>query len=154
MLWSYAYGCSISLHIRSVYLGYPTGSVLGFTCGYCICIYRLYESEALPGVLGNRGTRAIFSGEQGNKGLKIRRTGEHRQFLGTGNIANQDFVFGEQGHFFEGNRYPPPPPREGLESGNSRAVTIRTLGDTVRPVTASWAVTTFWHGLPFPVLIN
>ena len=67
MLWSYAYGCSISLHIRSVYVGYPTGSVLGFTCGYYI--YRLYESEALPGVLGNRGTRAIFSGEQGNKDL-------------------------------------------------------------------------------------
>ena len=29
---------------------------------------------------------------------------EHRQFSGTGNIENQDFVFGEQGHFFEGNK--------------------------------------------------
>ena len=48
-------------------------------------------------VLGNRGTRAIFSREQGNKGLKIRGTGEHRQFGGTGNIENQDFVLGEQG---------------------------------------------------------
>ena len=28
--------------------------------------------EALPGGLGNRGKRAIFSGEQGNKGLKNR----------------------------------------------------------------------------------
>ena len=54
-----------------------------------------------------RGFGAIFSGEQGNKGLNIRGTGEHRQFWGTGNIENQDFVFGEQGHFFEGNRYPP-----------------------------------------------
>ena len=26
------------------------------------------------------------------------------QFWGTGNIENQDFVFGEQGHFFEGNK--------------------------------------------------
>ena len=30
--------------------------------------------EALSGVLGNRGTRAIVSGEQGNNGLKIRGT--------------------------------------------------------------------------------
>ena len=74
-------------------------------------------NEALPGVLGNSGTRAIFSGEQGNKCLKIRETVEHRQFWGTGNIEgnieNQDFVFGEQGHFFrgeQGNRYLPPPP--------------------------------------------
>ena len=57
-----------------------------------------YNIEALPGVLGNRGTRAIFSGEQGNKGLKIRGTGEHKQFWGTGNIESQDFVFGEQGN--------------------------------------------------------
>ena len=40
----------------------------------------------------------FFSGEQGNKGLKIRGTGEHRQFWGTGNIENQDFVLGEQGN--------------------------------------------------------
>ena len=40
------------------------------------------------------GTRAIF---QGNKSLKIRGTGEHMQFWGTGKIENQDFVFGEQG---------------------------------------------------------
>ena len=60
-------------------------------------------------------------GEQGNKGKFFRGTGEqmpknkgnreHRQFSGTGNIENQDFVFGEQGHFFfrgeQGNGYPP-----------------------------------------------
>ena len=33
---------------------------------------------------------------QGNKGLKIRGTGEHKQFWRTGNIENQDFVFREQ----------------------------------------------------------
>ena len=47
---------------------------------------------------------------QGNKGLKIRGTGEHRQFWGTGNIENQDFVFGEQSHFFEGNKGTGTPP--------------------------------------------
>ena len=41
---------------------------------------------------------------QGNKGLKIRGTGEHRQFWGTGNIENQGFVLREQGHFFEENK--------------------------------------------------
>ena len=59
-------------------------------------------TEALPGVLGNRGTRAIFSGEQGNKGLKIRGTQailgnrEHRK----SRLGEQ----GKQGHFFEGTR--------------------------------------------------
>ena len=57
------------------------------------------NSEALPGVLGNRGTKAY----EGNKGTQAI----------LGNIENQDFVFGEQGHFFEGNKgtgTPPPPP--------------------------------------------
>ena len=62
------------------------------------------ENEALPGVLGNRRTRAFFSGEQRNRNLKIRGTGEHRQFWGMGKIENKDFVFGEQGHFFDGNK--------------------------------------------------
>ena len=47
-------------------------------------MHTLYIMEALPGFWGNRGTRAIFSGEQGNKGLKIRAAG---------NIGN----LGEQG---------------------------------------------------------
>ena len=63
--------------------------------------------------MGNTGTRAIFSWEQGNKGLKIRGTGGHKQFWGTGNIENQDFVFGEQ---------VPPPPREGLNIGRARTI--------------------------------
>ena len=63
--------------------------------------------EALQEVLGSRGTRAIFSKEQGSKGLKISGTGEHRQFWGTENIENQDFVSWEQGNkaiFSEGNK--------------------------------------------------
>ena len=78
----------------------------------------LTNTEALPGVLWNKGTRATFSGEQGNKCHKIRGTGEHKQFWGTGNIENQDFVFGEQGHtaiFSRGTReqVPIPPPSGG-----------------------------------------
>ena len=45
-------------------------------------------NEALPGIFGNWGARAYISGEQGNEGLKIRGTGEQRQFLGTENIGN------------------------------------------------------------------
>ena len=63
--------------------------------------------EALPGVLGNRGIRPFISGEQGNKRLKLKGTGEQGQFWGTRNLENQDkmpiFFSGEQG-----NRYPPP----------------------------------------------
>ena len=45
----------------------------------------LFNYEALPGFLGNRG-KCIFSGEQGNTGQILRGTGEHRQYLGTGKI--------------------------------------------------------------------
>ena len=68
--------------------------------------------EVLPGVLGNRGTRAFFSKEQGNKGLKIRGSGEQRQFGGTGNIENQDFVLGKHRNkaiFSRGTREQVPP---------------------------------------------
>ena len=50
---------------------------------------------------------------QGNTCLKIRGTGEHSQFWGTGNIENQDFVIGEQGNnaiFLRGTREQVPPP--------------------------------------------
>ena len=68
--------------------------------------------EALPGVLWNTGKRVFISGEQGNKGQILRRTGEQRQYWGTGNIRKQISNFGEQGNkpFFsgeQGNRYPP-----------------------------------------------
>ena len=71
--------------------------------------------EALPGFLGNWGIRPFISGKQGNKSLKVKGTGEQKQFWGTGNIENQDFDFWEQGKmpFFPGeqvNRYPVPPP--------------------------------------------
>ena len=62
--------------------------------------------EALPGVLGNRGIRSFISGEQGNKSLKLKKTGKQRQFGGTENIENQDFDFGNKGkcRFFQGNK--------------------------------------------------
>ena len=61
---------------------------------------------------GEQGNKGIFSGEQRPK---IRGTGEHMQFWGTGNIENQDFVFGEQrkkGSFSRGTG--PPPGRASL----------------------------------------
>ena len=73
--------------------------------------------EALPGVLGNRGTRAFISGEQGNKGQILRGTGEQRQYLGTGNIRKQIFDFwgtGGQANLFQGNKGTGTPPLEGL----------------------------------------
>ena len=65
------------------------------------------KSEALPGVLGNRGKRVFISGEQGNKGQILMGTGEQRQYLGTGNIRKQIFDFlgtGEQANLFQGNK--------------------------------------------------
>ena len=62
-------------------------------------------------------SKGNFSGEQGNKNLKIRGTGKHRQFWGTENIENQDFVFGgtrESRPFFRGNKRTGIPPWEGL----------------------------------------
>ena len=46
-------------------------------------------------VFGNRGTRTIFSGEQGNKGIKNKgNTGN----FGDRDIENEDFIMGEQGN--------------------------------------------------------
>ena len=56
---------------------------------------------------------------QGNKGLKIRGTGEQRQFWRMGNIENQDFVFGEQGKrgsFSWGTGEQAPPPGRASEA--------------------------------------
>ena len=66
--------------------------------------YEIFE--AFPGVWENTGLRPFISGEQGNKSLKLKGTGEQRQFGGTGNIENQDFNFGEQGKMsiFQGNK--------------------------------------------------
>ena len=75
--------------------------------------YRSMFSEALPGVLGNRGTRAFISGEQGNKGQFFRGTGEQRQYWGTGNIENKFSIFRDQGSnpiYFRGTREQVPPP--------------------------------------------
>ena len=40
--------------------------------------------EALPGDLGNRGTRAFILGEQGHKGIKMRGTGNKFNFVDLG----------------------------------------------------------------------
>ena len=62
--------------------------------------------EALPGVLGNRGTRAFISGEQGNKGQILRGTGKQGQYWGKGNIENIFDFWGteEQANLFQGNK--------------------------------------------------
>ena len=75
--------------------------------------------EALPGVLGNRVTRAFISAEQGNKCQILRGTGEQRQYWRTGNRRKQIFDFrgtGEKANLFQGNKGTgtPPPPWEGL----------------------------------------
>ena len=49
-------------------------------------------SEALPGVLGNRGTRAFISGEQGSE---LKNEGNMATKAILGNIGNQDFDLGE-----------------------------------------------------------
>ena len=46
--------------------------------------------EALPEVLGNRGTRACISGGQGNKCIKMRGTGT-MAILGNREHRKQDF---------------------------------------------------------------
>ena len=53
---------------------------------------------------------------QGNKGLKIRGTGEHRQFWGTGNIKIKILFWGNKGTrpFFRGEQVPLPPGRASL----------------------------------------
>ena len=53
--------------------------------------------EALQGGFGEQGNKAIYFRGTRNKSLKLKGTGEQRQFWGTGNIENQDFDFGEQG---------------------------------------------------------
>ena len=61
-------------------------------------------SEALPGVLGNRGKRVFISGEQRSN---FEGNREQRQYWGTGNIGKQIFDFwgtGEQANLFQGNK--------------------------------------------------
>ena len=78
---------------------------------------ELIITEALPGVLGNRGKRVFISGEEGSKGQILRGTGEQRQYWGTGNIRKQIFDFWgtwEQANLFQGNKGTGIPPWEGL----------------------------------------
>ena len=82
---------------------------------------ELKNYEALPGVLGNTGSMAFISGEQGNQGQILRETGEQTQYWGTGNIRKHIFDFWGQGNkpiYFRGTREQVPPP--------GRASTIET----------------------------
>ena len=79
----------------------------------------LSTNRGPPGFLGNRGTRAFISGEQGNKGQILRGTGEQRQYWGTGNIENQIFDIwgtGEQANLFQGNKGTGTPPGRASKS--------------------------------------
>ena len=73
----------------------------------------LCNFEALPGVLGKRGNRAVISGEQGNKGQILRGT---KTILGNREHKKTNFRFlGNRGtsQFIQGNKgtgTPPPPP--------------------------------------------
>ena len=103
--------------------------------GMCVCLYCAEcqgkcgntKCEALPGVLGNRGKGYLFrgTGEQrsnfeGNRGTKtILGNMKHKKtnFRFLGNRGTSQFISGEQG-----NRYPPPPPREGLKCNEYQRV--------------------------------
>ena len=99
--------------------------------------FQYSSHEALPGVLKNMGIRPFTSGEQGNKSLKVKETGEHRQFWGTGNIKNQDFDFGKQGKMppiFRGTREQVHvPPWEGLSHTPSFKAVIATFKPSMQP---------------------
>ena len=90
----------------------PTNQPLSLLTIVMLNIFMFY-TEALPGVLGNRGKRVFISGEQrpnfeGNRGTKtILGNREHKKtnFRFLGNRGTSQFISGEQG-----NRYPPPPP--------------------------------------------
>ena len=79
------------------------------------------KSEALPGVLGNKGIYFRETGEQrpnfeGNRGTKtILGNREHKKtnFRFLGNMGTSQFISGEQG-----NKYPPPPPGRDSIVGN------------------------------------
>ena len=63
----------------------------------------VFFSEALQGVLGNRGNKAFISGEQGNKGQILRGT---KTILGNREHKKTNFRFwgtGEQANIFQGN---------------------------------------------------
>ena len=95
---------------RAIGLGVGRGVLTGpWSVGH---LYGI--TEALPVVLGNRGMRAYFSGEQrskneGNRGTKaILGNREHRKsrfwFWGTG----------DKGHLFQGNKGIGTPHRQGF----------------------------------------
>ena len=72
------------------------------------------KTEALPGVLGNRGKRVFTSGEQGNKGQILREQGNKYNIGEQGTYENKFSIFGEQENkpiYFRGTREQVPPGR-------------------------------------------
>ena len=76
------------------------------------------KKEVLPGFGGTGGHVHLFPWEQGNKGVKMRGTGEHRSknegnrgpmaILRNGEHRKSTFLFwgtGEQSDLFQGNKY-------------------------------------------------
>ena len=107
---------------------------------------ELKNYEALPGVLGNTGSMAFISGEQGNQGQILRGTGEQTQYWGTGNTRKHILDFWGQGNkpiYFRGTREqvppPPPPPREGLNYRDNAdvVVSISCWDDSMR-LSSDW----------------
>ena len=62
--------------------------------------------EALQGGFGEQGNKAIYFRGTRNKSLKLKGTGEQRQFWGTGNIEIRILILGnkEKCRFFQGNK--------------------------------------------------
>ena len=86
---------------------------------------KLQSNEAFPGVLGNRKIRPFISGEQGNKSLKLKETGETKAFWG--NREHRKSIFWlwrtrENAIFFQGNKGTGTTPRfpwEGLNNSSN-----------------------------------
>ena len=73
---------------------------VGFVVRRLMCLYfsLFVVFRQLSPSQGFWGTGEQGQFFQGNKDLKMRGTGEHRQFWGTENIDHHDFVLGEQGN--------------------------------------------------------
>ena len=100
----------------------PSISVKGIGLNNWAAVEKVTSrNETLPGVLGNRGTRAYFSGEQRSKNKGNRGT---KAILGNREHRKSTFCFwgtGDKGHLFQENKGTgtpplPIPPREGLRN--------------------------------------
>ena len=107
----------IYIYLESIYSGFALFDCFGailyelLIAGLMDQVYQSDAYEVLPVVLVNRGKRDIyFRGTEENSHF----LGEHRQYLGEGNIRKQIFDLGEkkQDYLFQRNKgtgIPPPP---------------------------------------------